>query len=388
MNNGNHERGIRYFIRRHVEKHAVRPWFSGATAIAGAIAGLLGALYADQIKEAFPFFWGAGHIQFHAVAFWGLVILFGWMFGANFWAQSNATDRQLSSLKASTHELKAGVSAVHETSRSLIDLVRTLPPHDFLENFAAYLYRCYPAAVRALGEGAGQEEITEGIVSVLSSLVYTTKFFDAGGSDTEYSANVMIYRDFRGLDAAKIREYEQGALFTERQGTGATAWSGVLELAPELAVFLRRDEAVADPERLPPIILEIPRNEFRMDRGRKAVLPGAPDAFCDRAYVFFHDAREMGNECRTQRALRQSVGDQIERYFTEGVGQTIRSFVSIPLEQPSEPGEVTDPLGVVNIHSSRPQMLRGRGVQFFVPLTAPHRLLIAGLLRKLLRRGR
>jgi hypothetical protein len=66
----------------------------------------------------------------------------------------------------------------------------------------------------------------------------------------------------------------------------------------------------------------------------------------------------------------------------------IRSFASIPLEQPSEAGEVADPLGVVNIHSSKPQMLRGRGVQFFVPLTAPHRLLIAGLLRKLLRRGR
>jgi hypothetical protein len=350
------------------------PWLAGATAIVGAIAGLLGAIYAEQIKTAFPFYCCSGSLEGKALAFWVVAFLFGLMFGANFWAQNSIVDKQLGELRNNNYKMDSGL--------------RTL-----LQMFESDLIKCYPIATKATEANATYKEIREGVLSVLSGLACMAKLFDGATRNSNYSANIMVFRRLAELSQEQISDIEQRARFTERPGSGSDGWSGVLELIPNLSVFLEKDRIKFDDSRLPKFILEIPLPEFRKDNcGKSAVLPGAPEAFCEGGHTFCPDTFEIAEQCRRERGLRPGVAVAMDRYFKEQGGRDIRSFVSIALmpsgcvKRLDEIGN-EEPIGVINIHSDRPNMLSDRGVELFVPLTAPHKLLISRLMESLLRLG-
>jgi hypothetical protein len=353
-----------------LRKVACKPWFSGATAIVGTLAGFLAAIYADQIRSAFPFFLGLGPIEWHAAITWAALALFGLMFGLNSWALTAATDHQLKELRSNTVRLQ--------------ELIRTLPPEEFLSDFQKYLSICFPIATKGSGVTASQAEVREGIVSILSSLAYMVNLFERSSQKCEYSANIMIFRSFSGLDAVQIKDFEQRAKFTERQGAGGDSWSGVLELIPSLAVFLKDGVARPDSKRLPRFVLEIPLTEYRVSGGKSAVLPGAPEAFCEGSYTFIPDTFNMGAECRKKRALRHSVADSMDSYFRDGEGKDIRSFISIPIFAPGATA-TQEPIAVVNIHNDLETMFQRSAFELFVPFTAPHTLLLSHLLENFLK---
>jgi hypothetical protein len=385
MDGGNSPPLKRY--REYVARYrriSIQPWFAGIAAIVGAIAGVLGAVWTEHIRLAFPFDCCGGQIDTYALRFWIAVIAFGVMFGSNFWAQSSVLDEH-------TDRLAAGLNTLRDSSKTLEEQIQTFPPKYFLDGFEALLVGCYPVAVKASQPAATPKEMREGIISVLSSIAYMAKLFDAGPKATEYSANIMVFRDFANLSRDQIADFEGRAKFSFRAGTGGGGWSGVLELIPNLAVFLRGDRIFLDGEaRLPRFVLEVPLPKYRLDYGKSTVIPGAPEAFCEGAYTFVHDTHEMADECRRNRAIRQSVLVEMDRYFREEEGRDIRSFVSIPLQRPVD-GEVAAGdqerlrIGVINIHCGVTNMLRARGAGLFVPMTAAHKLLISRLVENFLR---
>jgi hypothetical protein len=175
-------------------------------------------VWTDQIKSAFPFYCCMGPIEWHALIFWIFVIAFGCVFGSNFWAQSVTLDEHTDRLQGGldalggssetikrtldehTDKLQAASRVVRESSATLEEQIRSLPPQNFLEGFEALLLGCYPVAVKASLPNATVGEVKEGIISVLSSLAYLAELFDAGPKATEYSANIMVFRDFNRHD--------------------------------------------------------------------------------------------------------------------------------------------------------------------------------------------
>jgi len=353
-----------------LRKVGCKPWFSGGTAVVGTFAGFLAAIYADEIRNAFPFYWGGGSLDWHVAECWAALALFGSMFGLNSWALTTSTDLQLKELQANTLRLE--------------DLIQTLPPAEFLSGFQTFLSRSYPVAAKGADTTAGPLEVRDGILSVLSSLAYMVQLFERSSKDCEYSANIMVFRKFDGLSDVERADFERRAQFTERGGTGGNAWSGVLELLPSLAVFLKHGVARPDRERLPRFVLEIPLPDYRVDGLKSAVLPGAPEAFCTGAYTLVPDTFNMGAECREKRALRHSVADAMDSYFRSGRGRDIRSFISIPIFPPGVKAS-DEPIGVVNIHNDAETMFTETDFELFVPFTVPQTLLLSQLLANFLK---
>jgi hypothetical protein len=337
----------------------------------------MAAIYADEIRAAFPFlpthgppFW-PGPIVWAAVLSYLSLFVFGLSFGLNSWALTKNTDDQLNYLKANTEKLQ--------------DLIQTLPPTEFLTGFQKRLNLCYPVAARGCDSTANETEVRDGIIMVLSTLAYTVQMFDGGLSQCEYSANIMIFRSFAGLSDDAIQDYTIRAKFTEQGGAGGKiAWSGVLELEPSLAVFLKDGTARPERDRLPRFVLEIPIPQLRSDGERTAVLPGAPQAFCERVYALVSDTCDMGKECREKRALRPSVADALDDYFMDGAGRDVRSFVSIPIFRANAKA-ADDPIGVVNIHSDAVNMFKREAFELFVPFTAPYTLMLSRLIENFLK---
>jgi hypothetical protein len=362
------------------------PWFAAATAVVGTFAGFMAAIYSDDIRAAFPFppahgplMW-PGHIVAHAVASWSALTAFGLMFGLNSWGVTSTADLQIKALDKQ-------IATVSQSTDELHQVIRTLPPRPFLVSFQDFLVASYPVIVQGL-TGDSALQIRDAIVSVLSSLVFMAQRFDGQGKTCTYCANVMLYRDFAGLSIEEMRKLADRAQFCERHSAAGIGWSGVLELRPDLAVFLEHgNTAITLKETLPRFVLEVPQPKEREDvEGRSAVLPGAPEAFCSGSYTYVPDTHLMGDTCRRERGLRPAVSTDMDRYFKEGNGRDVRSFIAIPL-LPSRCGAQTndEPLGVVNIHSDDTEILRSRdGVELFVPMTAPHRLFVAHLIERLL----
>jgi len=365
-------------IKSSARNVGCKPWFSGCTAVVGTLAGFFAAIYADEIRNAFPFSpdYGVGWhgaIAWHAVQSWTAVAMFGFMFGLNSWALTSTADIQIEKLQGSSAEL-------HQ-------VIRTLPPQNFLQGFQDYLMDAYPVVVKGAEASGNLQEIREGILAVLTNLACMAKLFDSHAMSCLYCANIMIFRRLGDLSREDRSALARRAMFTEQREPEGGGWEGVVELVPSLAVFVE-GERIFFEESLPSFVLEIPSPAERFDaEGRKAFLPGGPEAFCEEGPSYCPDTHLMGDTCRKERALRPVVSTAMDRYFKEGHGQDVRSFISIPI-LPSgcvEP-QGSEPLGVVNIHCNQTEMLRNRhGVELFVPVTTPHLLFIAHLLEKLLK---
>src|SRR5688572_27582799 len=102
--------------------------FAAAITLAVAITGLFGSLYTDEIKSAFPFYWGRGAIEWKAVFFWGALTLST----VSYWLRQVSID---SARERSEKEFRESASHLEAQSRKLEDIYRTLPPDDFLDAF-------------------------------------------------------------------------------------------------------------------------------------------------------------------------------------------------------------------------------------------------------------
>jgi len=282
------------------------------------------------------------------------LLIFGWFFGLGFSAQNEATNK-------------------------LERVIRTLPPRGFLVVFEDLFKACLNVYWEAYEEQEGVEALKGSIVTALTGVLYLVKTFDTRHDHPQYSANIMLFRSIQEVPSKELAEH---ILFTE-PGYDPEAWDGILQLRTEFAFTLIDREQKPDTV-VKPIMLPIPKTQYRADKGKPTVLPGAPAVFCDPTrFVGFENTLQLATWCREHSGLRASVAEDVERYFVDGPGKEIRSFISIPIVLPAaKPDSKPEVLGVINLHSNREGILPGEKAGLFVPLTAPFMLLIARCLKK------
>lgn len=348
-------------------RFARHPVFATLANALGVFAGLLGALYTEDIRNATPFQWTQWHtLSLHALVFWVCFLVFAFTFLSREWA----------------------VDKVRESSeQKLEDTIRTMPPRGFVVEFAQYFGQCHKA-VKALDliASPSRDQIARVARMLLSSVAHLARKYDAAQGAT-YAANVMIYwetvahwQKYMGtveVPDVKFAEAEAALdriplLIIDRLLSATTGSGNIDDPDPVLTT-------------IPNLALPVPgqsRNGRSDDGKRWRVLPGAPLTYFTKEPNSYEDTSALGSWCRERGDFSESVSLQVESYFgQDNVRNVIGSFASIPIKSSAN----TMPIGVVNLHCNSTGILRDPGApsQFF-PLIEPFTTLLADTMLRLL----
>lgn len=342
------------------------PIFATAANVLGVGAGLLGALYATEIRSA-SFHWKpADPIDWPAVIFWLSFVVFAFTFLSREWAVQN-------------------IEA--ESEKRLQDMIRTMPPRGFVVDFADYYDKC-AAAVDALGKihkQATREQISAVIRLLLRNIATLAQRYDARGGD-QYSANLMlVWESKAAYEAANATRPALDVRFVEPEVNVAALRLLVLDET------LSASTAEAEPlnpdgglSSLKGFALPIPADSSsRSPDGRRwRVLPGAPLAFVEQELNAYDDTVRLGDWFERHGDFTQSTRQAVEGYFgSEQTRRSIRSFACLPLTTSNGLK-----LGVLNLHSNRPNILSAPGTPSqFYPLIRPLIATLADLVQRLLK---
>ena len=187
-------------------KLGMKAWFVGLTALAGALAGLWGAIYTEAIKASFPFALACCSINYEAWAFWVLFTLFGFGFATTFWAQNKLSGAALDALQ------KLSSDALDQT-KSLESIIRTLPPDGFLDKFQDMFYVAHAVVRGCQKNSLSDTELEDATKLLLLSIARLAIFFDGNPKGIRYSANVMLYRTLGSMNEQERTEARQRMLF-------------------------------------------------------------------------------------------------------------------------------------------------------------------------------
>jgi len=223
-----------------VERYCRGPWYDSATTILGVITGLLGSLYNVEIKSAFPFYWGPGELSAIALGFWFVLLVFSFLFFLRHRATHIAQNK------------------LYKQTKTLERLMRTLPPEEFLTDFAEINNACNDAA-RVIFSSAivEREQIEQAIRVVLDGVVTLAKIFEGKPSGIDYAANIMLYRGVDSLIDDEKKLVAENIMFIEN-GVDVSALDAVLDLQILLSTTTETDQAVPD-KNLRPFFLPIPK---------------------------------------------------------------------------------------------------------------------------------
>lgn len=348
---------VRVSLRRRLLRKARSPAYAAVVTFLSLFAGLLGALYPDEVKSAFPFYWGRGPIAWHAAAFWACAL------GATFlfFAGQRASEERFD-----------------ERTKDLERLIRSLPPSDFLFTFKDIYRRCdnaFAEVLMAPAQVRTRAVVEKAIRIILSGVATLAQKFDAEPANVTYGANVMWFRARAALDVSEAKSVNEHLIFNEPDRP-ISALRGVLDLDIELST----NTGIADsgPDRtLRPIALPIPEEIWSADGKRLRILPGAPVAFCFGALDGYRDTLLLGDWCREQE-ISETVAQRVDRYFGE-LRLQVRSFVSLPLQSLDD---ATSLVGVMNIHRNKPGLLSSKApAEQFEPLVAPFQAMVVHLFK-------
>ena len=360
------------------ERICVHPVYATLTTVAGVATGLVGSLYLDEIRYAFPIgcLWDCDpDFSFDALRFW---ILLG-IFSALLFSRRHSIDK---AAKISTNLLVA-------QSEDLATMIRTLPPKGFLDEFGRLSRTAYKVAVPILVNAnlKDKERSAIAIRLVLDIIVDLARQFDGRPGTIVYSANVMTFVRTPKLEDAEL-EAIRARLHFARSDLDLRRVRGVLDLKTELSTTTATKEASKD-KALRPFALPIyPDMEATTD-DRRRVLPGAPfAAFVDVEKVsVFRDTKELAEWCRERGDFAESISREVSDYFRDSgqSGGRVKSFVSLALWLSSE--DLGLDIGdekrcvVVNIHRNKERIIVSddEPLELFVAVMRPLIELVARL---------
>ncbi len=353
-----------------LEKWAGGALYGVLVASLATAAGLTASFYSGQISASWPVsgVWrGWSAINPSARFFWGFLI--GWVI--LYFVREYVKGRQVKRLNASASEIK--------------EAVQTLPPSTFINDYAGAVLRTNLLLGRVLPRQNNQDprypttraDLTLGIKELLRALGGLASTYDS--RDVIYGANIMIFvphehGDFSKLDNERINRYLI-------PGFGYENLAGVLQLRKELAVVIDRQNAhdqnakglfagvrsafggltgaagvPSDPDaEIHEVIFAIPKAGFTKDeKGLWRVLPGSPTAYVTQAVHYVQDfLRLRGEKVGTEYDIDPDVLQNLEEdYGRNGVENTVRSFLAVPLID-----EKGSQVGTLNIHCSEPLVL-------------------------------
>jgi len=351
---------IEVWLLKKFGNHIRSAVYAAFVSLLGVLAGVLGSLYTDDIKSAFPFVLTmSGPISMHAAFFWLCVILATFLF---FLAQ-----------RASEVQRRESESRLDQRSEELVRLIRTMPPSDFLYAFRDIYQGCAAALNTVAGGSPTRDSVEKAIRVVCKGIATLARRFDGDSGQFVYAANVMRHRPVSGLDASQLSEIRKRLMFCEPEADVSTL-EGVLDLDLKLSTATRLAGNEPD-NQLKPLALPIPKVQKTTD-GKWRVLPGAPLAFCQGAIDGYGDTSTLGEWCRNQ-GFSHGIAQAVEGYFRER-SSTVKSFLSLPIKRFDDDTEI---VGVLNIHRDRPNLLREKQpAEQFEPLVAPFQAILVQLL--------
>jgi hypothetical protein len=347
------------------------PFSAAAITLIIIVTGLLGSIFSAEIRRAFPFYWGPGRLSPQAVIFWALAVISAL---AYFFREQSVTAEE-------QRVRRLGLSQAQRFET----LIRTLPPANFLELFSKFLGAA-DNVVEAAFKGArpapqAPDIVEESVRHLLRMIATLAQEFDGGHGGVEYAANIMIFKSPEMMSKEEQGDIKKRLLFSD-ESVAVENLRGVLELQLPLSATAAAEAAPPDP-RMKPIVLPIPKTS-KTD-GRFKVFPGAPLAFVERELDVYTDTSGLAAWCEKYGDFTDEVIDAIGSYFA---GSHIRSFVSIPLFDVGVEGSdqrETDPVAILNIHSTRKGLLHGRGepLVHFVAIMQPFKTYLGRLLKGL-----
>jgi hypothetical protein len=345
--------------------------------------------------------------------------------GFLFICRQKAVDRE----RADSQEKMMGLAD------ELREAVLTMPPRNFIEDFARYYEEAERLVRRVAVEADAKrqaEMIPPTIRSLLRIICHLAGRFDDAPPRAEYSANVMVYRATDGLSLDE-QERLGACLRLSADDVGLNALRGVLELRGDLSVS--GDPESADPNPDLPNGLALPlyrggpyAESLRPgeDEYRYRILPGAPVAFEHRTYALVERTSDVRTWCERHTILDSDDVNRVVEFFQMEEGSLFRSFLSIaipdvrdtaaelgagpasgttraaareiipvidaagnllleedrsPVDPPALP-VLPQPVAVVNVECTLEGMLRGSGDRLdqFVNAITPFKLMLARLL--------
>jgi len=363
--------------RNATAKAAARTWLStfgrspiyaAVVSLLAVVTGFVGSLFSPEIKAAFPFYWGSGRFSWEAALFWGFLVGTGLLY----WWRQVVVDR----------DRKGAEDALLGQSNKLEELIRTLPPGDFLEAFGRNYSGCSGLVYDLL---VGHEEereratVESALQTVLLAMAGLARHYDGTPDDVVYGSNLMTYMAGSEIPNPVPGHLEEAARFLggtieEKRGE----LQGVLWLRSEYSGRVPGDATSGDtPDpSLRALVLPIPRTEKTV-QGAWRVLPGAPLAFCRKRPNGYEDTATMATFCEVEGDFPPSVIQELRGYFGEPQSQGIKSLVSLPVLSPRD----SECLGIVNIHRDRPNILKQPDAQaLFFGVMGPFCVLVAYLI--------
>lgn len=350
------------------------PHYATLVTLVGLLAGGLGSVYSNQIRNAWPLYWGSegwSGISPYAVAFWLAVAAFGVLFFGRQWAADKA--RHVSQTQ------------LVDNAKTLEELVRTLPPKGFLTQVAGAFEISRSALLDVVvREEATRTDFEHAVRIVLGNIVNLARYFDGSPNGVDYAANIMLYEPFDGLESEALAQKRDGLMFFPADmDIGTLRGRLCLLQAFSVSTLAKR---VSDPDpRLVEFSLPVPEALYSDIESRRCrVLPGAPyAAFVDGRMSAFSDTSDLVKWCEDTGDFTPSLRSEIRQYFDSERGREVRSFFSLAIWFNPESLESGDPppLGVLNIHRTREGLLDDElQAELFLPLITPFLYLLADFL--------
>ena len=329
------------------------PLTQGASLVAALVATLIVEDHARDIwQDTGRFFtreWSGGPAGL-SLLFFACVIVSGVLTLAAQYEHMRQ-GREDESRRSTAETLLIGQSddLLRETEE-LRQLVRSMPPTNFLDVYGIQLELCHRTHIDAYGvrsdEAGAVDEIAAMTRFILRAIGKVFAVYD-NAAGAAIGVNIMLFLgpnrvelplDFAPDDLA-LEELE-GALVTD----------------PRLSARTDRDGGDPDPD-LAELRLPVPRRRFIQVEGRqyRCVLPGAPFAWTERTTVAYASQAELLAWCDEECALPPAVHLAMQGYL-RSVGRAVQSFVSLPLI----PRGGSVPIGVLNVHSDRAGLLEDR----------------------------
>jgi len=371
------------------QRWLLSPPFATAITFLLLFTGGLGSIFSVEIRRSFPLYWGVFDgvpftpISWEAFLFWVMALVTS----SAFFFRQRAGDKS---------RRDAQDSLLRHAGR-LEELVRTLPPENFLGMFSKF----YVAAENLVSSlthpphGAVERESHEiAIRSVLQMVGALAQCFDGNHPEKRYAANIMVFRGSETIPQEERRAVTDRLRFCD-EGIGLDGLRGVLDL--DTALSTTSGEGSDPDDDLVPLALPVPRQVKNAD-GKWRVLPGAPHSLVTKCPSGNVDTHQIDQWCTMHGDFTQSIRSALAGYFREA--NYMRSFVSLPLCTLAQlAGDATDdvecpepnyPIGVVNIHCSESGMLRSvaecdgnRPLLYFHAIATPFVIHLVKLLTQL-----
>ena len=330
--------------------------------------GILGSVYSDDISSKAPFTYITRTAAVYV--FWAVLVLSAFLFWAHQWfiQRKRALREQL-----------------------FIDTISTMPPPNILEMFGETFLRCHGAYSKIFGSpNFSQEDIVKVIQQVLKEYCKLAQHFDRipGQKSKKYAASIMLYSNIEDIPDDVLDSMDNGLRFAPKESS-LNKYQGVLFLRTDLSSTSGADSGVSKDSELVPFSIGIPKKMHVLNKttGRQLwrVSAGASMAFCQKSTQVYFDGPDLIKWFDEFGDITEEVRVEFVDYFcADDKPPLVGSFVSIPLIR-SETDENEVPIGIVNIHSPKPDLLRGNddSVIMFVNLTRPVRIMLIDLLQEL-----